>query len=163
MPAAGCLWELDGLKEGPINLGACSEDSWLAAAAPAIQERIERYAASEIRFNLMAVIRNREELALEELAKVQARQAELAAARGAGGDEAEIAAALALCEEETAGLSARLVAAREQSAGWAAENVRRKHAYIPFIFNFLKALADNGQLKPLVEKAKAKAVAGQQR
>ena len=28
LPAAGRLWELDGLKPGPIDLGACTEVRW---------------------------------------------------------------------------------------------------------------------------------------
>jgi ubiquitin carboxyl-terminal hydrolase L5 len=46
---------------------------------PFIQARIERYAASEIRFNLMAVIRDRRAALAEELARLEARRAALQA------------------------------------------------------------------------------------
>jgi ubiquitin carboxyl-terminal hydrolase L5 len=39
---------------------------------------------------------------------------------------------------------------------WKVENVRRRHNYVPFIVNFLRVLAERGELMSLVDQAKKK-------
>ena len=41
----------------------------------------------------------------------------------------------------------------ERRGRWRDENVRRRTDYIPFAFQLLSALAERGQLQPLVQKA----------
>ena len=49
------------INDNPINNQQCpQQDDWLAKVCPLIAARIERYAASEIRFNLMAVVGDRQ-------------------------------------------------------------------------------------------------------
>lgn len=47
--------------------------------------------------------------------------------------------------------------------GWfQIENIRRKHNYLPFIVELLKMLAEQGQLLPIYEKAKQRAIEREQ-
>jgi ubiquitin carboxyl-terminal hydrolase L5 len=44
MPIDGRLYELDGLKAGPIDLGTVTHDSdWLDIVRPIIEKRISKY------------------------------------------------------------------------------------------------------------------------
>ncbi|KAK3713633.1 hypothetical protein LTR37_008327 [Vermiconidia calcicola] len=52
------LYELDGLQPAPIrhgDAGACPPEIFADAVVPVLQRRIERYPATEIRFNLLAM------------------------------------------------------------------------------------------------------------
>ena len=57
-PADGVLYELDGLQRAPISHGPCSFDEFPDKIIPVLQRRIERYPAHEIRFNLLAMVRD---------------------------------------------------------------------------------------------------------
>lgn len=57
-PINGALYELDGLQPAPISHGPCSFDEFPDKVIPVLQRRIERYPAHEIRFNLLAMVRD---------------------------------------------------------------------------------------------------------
>lgn len=70
VPANGSLWELDGLKPGPVNLGPVSEDGdFVSAARPFIQARIMQFDEGAVHFNIMALCRSPSAAASVRLAK----------------------------------------------------------------------------------------------
>ncbi|KAF1922712.1 ubiquitin carboxyl-terminal hydrolase 2 [Didymella exigua CBS 183.55] len=54
----GTLYELDGLQPAPISHGACTPTDFPAKIIPVLQRRIARYPSGEIRFNLLACVRD---------------------------------------------------------------------------------------------------------
>ncbi|KAK9317433.1 ubiquitin carboxyl-terminal hydrolase [Lipomyces starkeyi] len=61
VPVSGVVWQLDGLRSDPVKVAEVEDIcSWPGLAVPYIQERISKYSMDEIRFNLMAVVRDDE-------------------------------------------------------------------------------------------------------
>lgn len=57
-PINGTLYELDGLQPAPISHGSCSQDEFPVKVMEVLQRRIARYDSTEIRFNLLAMVRD---------------------------------------------------------------------------------------------------------
>ncbi|XP_018567824.1 ubiquitin carboxyl-terminal hydrolase isozyme L5 [Anoplophora glabripennis] len=144
VPIDGRLYELDGLKQGPIDLGAVPADiDWTDVARPIIEKRIQRYSEGEIHFNLMAIVSDRKMLYERQIEEIQ-KQIE-----GAGmetdSQQAELTRLRLLINEED-----------NKRRQYQTENIRRKHNYLPLIVEILKILAKEGKLMPLYEQAKEK-------
>jgi ubiquitin carboxyl-terminal hydrolase L5 len=57
VPINGRLYELDGLKEAPIDLGAIPTGTeWTQVVRPVLEKRMMKYSEGEIHFNLMAIV-----------------------------------------------------------------------------------------------------------
>lgn len=134
----GSVWELDGLQPGPIFIEPATTETWVETAAQAIRARMEEISALDktgkgqgLSFSLMALTGD----------KVAQLKAKLAANR----NDAVTAAALADAEA--------------LRAAGVAENVRRRHNYVPVVVSLFKALAEKGQLRGIVDAALAKQAA----
>lgn len=143
VPIDGRLYELDGLKEGPIDLGPIgSGQEWLNTVRPIIEKRIEKYSEGEIHFNLMALVSDRQliyQRQIDELLKNNALDNDT--------KQTEIARLQGLIEDD-----------KSKKKQYKIENIRRKHNYLPLIVELLKMLAEQGQLLPIYEKAKQRAL-----
>ncbi|KAK7048507.1 ubiquitin carboxyl-terminal hydrolase isozyme L5 [Favolaschia claudopus] len=66
VPAYGKVWELDGLKSGPLEVGELSDDTpeqrknWMDVVRPALRMKMQKYGGAEsgtnIRFSLLALV-----------------------------------------------------------------------------------------------------------
>jgi len=143
LPVENKIYELDGMKNGPIILDDLKPgEDWLLKVTPHIQSRIEQYSKSEIRFNLMGVIRSRIDVLNDQISAIQKQI-----------DDTMVDEEKKVLEKSLKGLQLDLENEKDRRERWRVENVRRKHNYVPFIVKMIKMLADKGELLPLIERA----------
>jgi ubiquitin carboxyl-terminal hydrolase L5 len=185
IPFKGKLYELDGLQEGPILLGDCTGENWFEAARDEITKRILKYATSEIRFNLLAIVASKKEQYEREIERINnlrghlykkikeqggfidpelAEEADILIAQASDMiDEGHIPNDLEEVNGRLAGLTAEVQNFKDlhqeevfKHKKYEEENNRRKHNYLPFIVEMMKIIAKKGKLKELVDAAKEK-------
>jgi len=147
VPIQGRLYELDGLNEGPVDLGSLPDDGshWIELARPVIEKRIQKYSEGEIHFNLMAVVSDRRIIYEKQLKELQSR---LNSSMETDHTILEINDLKEKIQEEDL-----------KHQRYKLENIRRKHNYLPLIMEILKALGQEGKLTGLVDKARERAIA----
>ncbi|XP_050361261.1 ubiquitin carboxyl-terminal hydrolase isozyme L5 [Nymphalis io] len=146
IPINGRLYELDGLREGPIDHGPIAPgQDWLSVVQPIIKKRINVYNEGEIHFNLMALISDRKMLYERQIQEL-VRETQILGME-TDDTEKEIRRLKMLIEYE----DAKMLRYRQEMA-------RRRHNYLPFIITLLKILAEEKKLLPLYEKAKERAL-----
>jgi ubiquitin carboxyl-terminal hydrolase L5 len=173
IPHGGRVYELDGLKQGPVDVGQTAVGSaWWGTAASEIQRRIAQYGATELRFALMGVCQSkrasiRAQMHLAE-ARVQAVLSAEGTAASAAGDDAELGDFKVVAEpsarpQQLAELEATLQRLRTESseddekrAAWDRENTRRQHNYVPLAMALFNIMADKQLLLLQYEQAKEK-------
>ncbi|RKP26187.1 ubiquitin carboxyl-terminal hydrolase [Syncephalis pseudoplumigaleata] len=148
VPIHGALYELDGLQPRPVYLGPCTEKDWLEKVRPIIEARMASYSSSEIRFNLMAVCKDRSLVLAEQLAATDRRLTRA---------QKKLSRLVQTLHGERDLLSMFLSDEREKLARYRTENARRKHNYIPLIYTLLQQLAAKGKLADTLPEARQKA------
>lgn len=144
-PINGKVFELDGLKDGPISLGPTGTN-WIGAARTEIQRRMSKFKPGEVHFNLMAIIKDRKVAAEKELADLEDEMKAMASKESDGprmGAEEDLADK----RERARVLKDVLAQETAKRKRWQEENRRRQHNYIPFIVALLKKLAKAKKLE----------------
>ncbi|ORC84584.1 ubiquitin carboxyl-terminal hydrolase [Trypanosoma theileri] len=135
----GAIWELDGLQEGPILAGDATDENYKEKLIEVVQKRIiDKSAADQSRtgrgisFSLMAVVDDRLLQLEKEIKEAKEREA------------------------PTMYLEEQLEQLRAQREKGRVENQRRRHNYVGMIVELLRALAEKGKLKDIIDEVVSK-------
>jgi ubiquitin carboxyl-terminal hydrolase L5 len=139
VPIKGRLYELDGLKPSPIDLGAIPVGcDWTEVVRPVLEKRIMKYSEGEIHFNLMAIVSDRKMLHEREKQNLIQNSAHL--------DQQTLN--LRISE-----LDMSIGDEERKRLAYKRENIRRKHNNLPLIMELLAVLAQEQKLLECVQKA----------
>ncbi|GAA5889218.1 hypothetical protein JCM6882_000678 [Rhodosporidiobolus microsporus] len=145
LPIGGKLFELDGLKQRPVNHGPVPEGKdWTEMAREVLESRIAKHPPGEVMFNLMCLTSRRASLQ----AQIDTLTASLSSPTAPSDPET---ASLQLSE-----LRSRLSEIEERHKDWDVENTLRRHNYIGLVHALLMEQAKKGELKGAVAEAKEK-------
>ncbi|CAE7777641.1 uch2, partial [Symbiodinium microadriaticum] len=171
VPFKGKVYELDGLKTGPIKLGEADSSTWLEVARPAIEARMARYSASETHFALLSLNPKRSAVLQSNISVLEERLAHLEHVKvtqegfgvvlndgfEVGTDGSSVDAQISATNEELRVAREDLSEEELKLAKQREENVRRKHNYLPFLIRLVESLAGKGKLAELVSTAQSTA------
>jgi ubiquitin carboxyl-terminal hydrolase L5 len=139
VPCNGVVYELDGLRDGPIIIGSIPEGAnWLDVARPAVQQRMGLFAASETHFALMKIVRKPLSVLEEKLSiRMSLPESEM--------NELAMQELRLQIDEEN-----------DKLRRYKVENERRRHNYLPLAFSLFRNLAAAGKLTGLRDSAREK-------
>jgi len=149
VPINGRLYELDGLKSGPIDHGKVNKENWSTTVRTVIEQRIAKYGIGELSFNLLALIGDQKTI-IE--GKLKDLNQQIETLQNENGQDKFLR--IEMLRSEIAVLEQRLQLEGDKRRGYEIENIRRKHNYLPFIIEMIRVLADKNELVGLVEEAK---------
>lgn len=171
IPFNGAVYELDGLKSGPIFLGNISPDSnWWTVARQTIEDRMARYSSAETHFALLTLCESKIVSISSDingkLAYLSMVNTVLGSDSGYGSVASEDGSFLVgdnkeqathqkeHLEQELSSLQYELRQEEERIKKQREENARRRHNFVPFVLALVRKLAEKRLLQDLLQKAK---------
>ena len=163
------IYEIDGMQKGPILIEEnVKNEEWIKKVKPYIQNRINLYSKSEIKFNLLALVPDRLEKAKnldEDLKKrkkyveglingsIKPSKDEKYMEEYNKMDKTQLENSLKDFESLIKNNLLTIQDEEYRVNKYKEENERRQFNYIPFIFELLKIMAEKGELEENYKEA----------
>jgi ubiquitin carboxyl-terminal hydrolase L5 len=156
------IYEIDGLRNGPILIEEnVKNEEWIKKVKPSILNRINLYAQSEIKFNLLALVPDRLEKAKkldEDLKKRRNYVKNLLDKKEEVSNDKELEEYNKMTKEQLENslkdfdsmIKNNEITIKDEEfkvKKFREENERRQFNYIPFIYELMQTLAEKGKLR----------------